>query len=59
MLNKNEIRIIKEFLIKNDAIKISIFGSTARNEENKNSDIDILVLFSTKKSLLDLVRIER
>ena len=41
------------------AKKIAIFGSYARGEENKESDIDIIVEFSEKKSFLDLVRIER
>jgi len=49
---------IENFLIKNGAIKISIFGSYSRGEETKDSDIDILVAFSDRKSLFDLVEIE-
>ncbi len=39
-------------------IKAGIFGSYARGEQNKNSDIDILI--ETKKgfSLIDLIRLE-
>lgn len=39
--------------------KISIFGSYAREEESPKSDIDIIVEFSERKSLLDIVGIER
>lgn len=31
------------------------FGSTARNEATKNSDIDILVDFDTKKDLFEFI----
>lgn len=51
--------IIISYLKDNDAKCISIFGSYARGEEEPSSDIDIIVSFSTKKSLLDLIRIER
>lgn len=56
---KTKFRQIKNLLTKEDARKISIFGSYARGEEKKRSDIDILVEFSKTKSLLDIVRIER
>lgn len=36
-----------------------IFGSYARGEAKKKSDIDILVKFKGKKSLLSIVRVER
>lgn len=35
--------------------KAAVFGSAARGEAKKSSDIDILVEFSGEKSLLDLV----
>jgi predicted nucleotidyltransferase len=41
------------------AKKIAIFGSYVRGEEKPGSDIDVLVHFSRRKSLLELVRIER
>ena len=41
------------------ARKIAVFGSYVRGEEKPGSDIDILVEFSDRKSLLELVRIER
>jgi hypothetical protein len=39
--------------------RIGIFGSFARHEEKKDSDIDILVKFKETISLLELVRIHR
>ncbi|HOL22220.1 MAG TPA: nucleotidyltransferase family protein [bacterium] len=50
---------IIEFLRKEGAKSISLFGSFARDEENPKSDIDIIVEFNEVKSLLDIVRIER
>ncbi len=41
------------------AKKISIFGSYARDEANPKSDIDIIVEFSERKTLLDIVGIEQ
>lgn len=35
--------------------KAAVFGSVARGEQTKKSDIDILVQFRDRKSLLDLV----
>jgi uncharacterized protein len=49
------IRICRE----NDVSKLEVFGSTARGEANDNSDIDLLVEFSKRKSLLALVSLER
>jgi len=41
------------------ATRISIFGSYARGDAGSGSDLDVLVEFSDRKSLLDLVRLER
>ena len=43
----------------NDVSKLSLFGSVARGEGTEDSDIDLLVEFSKRKSLLTLVAIER
>lgn len=47
---------IKEILKKNKIKKAGIFGSYAKGEQKKNSDIDILIEFNG--SLLDLVGLE-
>ena len=41
------------------ARKIAIFGSYARGEEKPDSDVDVIVEFSGRKSLLDIVGIEQ
>lgn len=43
----------------NDVSMIGIFGSMARGEAKKKSDIDLIVRFSKRKSLLAMVRLER
>ncbi|SNQ62591.1 type VII toxin-antitoxin system MntA family adenylyltransferase antitoxin [Candidatus Methanoperedens nitratireducens] len=54
-LFKKIISLIKKHGVK----KVAIFGSYARGEEKPKSDIDILVEFSERKSLLDIVGIEQ
>ena len=43
----------------NDVVKIGVFGSMVRGESNEQSDIDLIVEFSKRKSLLALVALER
>ena len=43
----------------NDVARLEVFGSTARGEAQKDSDVDLLVEFSKRKSLLALVSLER
>lgn len=50
---------INDICERNDIIFLGLFGSLARGEEKPQSDIDLLAKFSKRKSLLDLVRIER
>lgn len=38
--------------------KAALFGSAARGEAKKKSDVDILIKFKGQKSLLDLVRLQ-
>jgi len=60
MMRKGEIfEKIARVLKNQGARKIAVFGSYVRGEERPESDIDIIVEFSERKSLLELVRIER
>ena len=38
---------------------VGIFGSMVRGEAKRKSDIDVIVRFSKRKSLLTVVRLER
>ncbi len=51
--------ILAELCARNDIARLRVFGSVARGEETADSDIDLLADFTTRKSLIDLVRIER
>lgn len=51
-------KIIIPILKKNDVVKAGIFGSYARGEAGKKSDMDILIKQRGQKSLLDLVKLE-
>jgi uncharacterized protein len=51
-------KVAVPILRKNGVVKAGIFGSYARGEAKKRSDIDILVQLKGKKSLLDLIGIE-
>jgi len=60
-MNKSPIDIdkIAAICIEDDVAMLGLFGSFGRGEETENSDIDLLVRFSRKKSLLKLVALER
>ena len=49
---------IVKILKKNNVVRAGIFGSYARGEEKKNSDIDILVEINDKISLFDFAGIK-
>lgn len=53
-LRKRIIPILK----RHDVVKAGIFGSFVRRDYNKKSDIDILIKFKGRKSLLDLAGLE-
>lgn len=60
MDNREEIfESLARELKKRGAKKIAVFGSYVRREDVPGSDIDVLVEFSERKSLLEIVRIER
>jgi predicted nucleotidyltransferase len=50
--------IILSHLREFNPIKVGIFGSFARGENKKGSDIDILVEFKEAPSLLTLIKLE-
>lgn len=62
MTNPTNIKQIAKRIIpilkKNRVVKAGIFGSYARGEARKNSDLDILIKQKAKKSLLDLISLQ-
>lgn len=58
-MNDTERNRIIEACRQRDVAMIAVFGSTARGEAGRDSDIDLLVRFTKPKSLLTLVRLER
>jgi predicted nucleotidyltransferase len=58
-MDQTEIKnIILSHLKGFDPIKVGIFGSFARGDNKKGSDIDILVEFKEAPSLLTLIKLE-
>ena len=53
-LTKKIIPVLK----RHDVVKAGIFGSFVRGEAKRKSDIDILIKFKGRKSLLDLSRLD-
>ena len=53
-MNKEELKkaIISSYK-KINPVKIILFGSWCRDEEDKYSDVDIIVIYETKKRFLD------
>jgi len=49
----------RSYLRQEGAKRIGVFGSYFRGEETSSSDLDIIVDFIEKKSLLELIRLER
>ena len=50
---------VVDYLMRFNPQRIAVFGSVARNEENKASDLDLLVSFKDTIGLLQLIRIQR
>jgi len=58
-MNQSEIKnIILSHLKEYNPLKIGIFGSFARGDNKKESDIDILIEFKEPPSLLTLIKLE-
>jgi uncharacterized protein len=59
-MNKEDIyRKLADLLKDRGASKIAVFGSYVKEKENPDSDIDVIVEFTKRKTLLELIRIER
>jgi uncharacterized protein len=58
-MNSKTRNIIINTLRDYNPVMIGIFGSYARNENQKKSDLDILVRFKSSLSFLQLVHLER
>ena len=54
LIKRRSLPILK----RNGVIKAGLFGSYARGENKRKSDIDILIKFKGRKSLLDLVKLK-
>ena len=50
---------IRPVLQEHEVVKAEIFGSYAREEQNENSDIDILVELEKGKTLVDLAELKK
>ena len=48
-----------ELCRQNDVARLSVFGSFARGEATERSDVDLLVEFRKRNSLLALIALER
>lgn len=59
MLDPETRETVVDLLEDEGASFVAVFGSHARGAETSDSDLDVLVSFSERKSLLDLSRIER
>jgi predicted nucleotidyltransferase len=58
MLSKSQINTIIKILKPYNPKKIGLFGSVARSEETKESDIDILYDFAAPVTLINLVEMQ-
>lgn len=54
IIKKRIVKVLKKYKVK----KASLFGSIVRNELTKKSDIDLLIEFKERRSLLDLVSLK-
>lgn len=54
-----DIQKLTEICHQNNIKQLSIFGSMARGEATIDSDIDLLVKFYDRKSLLAIIKLER
>lgn len=57
-LNKHQQTIIK-IAQDNDISYLALYGSYARGDQTKHSDLDLLASFEKKKGLLELINVEQ
>jgi uncharacterized protein len=51
--------VLADICKRNDIVRLRVFGSFARGDQAARSDLDLIADFGSRKSLLDLVRIQR
>ena len=56
---KIDLASLRELCERNDIGRLRVFGSLVRGDDTVTSDVDLLADFTSRKSLLDLVQIER
>jgi predicted nucleotidyltransferase len=59
MITKDQKRIIYQILAPLEPIQIWIFGSYARGENKKGSDMDLMIKVKKHINLLDLIGVEQ
>jgi uncharacterized protein len=59
MISLGQQKIIQETTEKFNPKLLGVFGSYARNDHNKDSDIDILVEFNSRLNLLEIIGLEQ
>lgn len=59
MISVGQQEIIKGITEKFNPKLLGVFGSYARNDHNKDSDMDILVEFTSRLNLLEIIGLEQ
>jgi predicted nucleotidyltransferase len=59
MITIEQQKVILDKLSPYQPKKVAVFGSYARGENNKDSDLDLLVEFGVRINLLDLIGLEQ
>ena len=58
MIDSKQQQIIKETTAKFNPSLVGVFGSYARGQQKKRSDLDILIDFNHRVNLLELIELE-
>jgi len=54
-----DLTVLSDLCERNGIRRLRVFGSFARGDQSPTSDVDLIADFTDRKSLMDLVRIER